>query len=132
MSIDEKIRQSITHVVKAVFPSTTNHQDTLFGGQALEWMDEVAFITATRFCHQKVVTVALDKIDFKVPIPSGSLVEMIGKVEHVGRTSIRVSVNVIKEDMYSDDRVSAIHGTFTLVAVDDARRPVPVCPDLER
>ena len=127
-----RLQYERTNNVKAVFPNTTNHQDTLFGGQALEWMDEVAFITATRFCRQKVVTVSLDKIDFKIPIPAGTLVEMIGKVEHVGRTSIRVSVDMIKEDMYSDDRISAIHGTFTLVAIDEHRKPTPVCPDIER
>ena len=36
-----------TRVCKAVFPNTTNHYDTLFGGTALQWMDEVAFICAT-------------------------------------------------------------------------------------
>ncbi len=36
-------------MVKAVFPNTKNQYDSLFGGTALFWMDEKAFITATRF-----------------------------------------------------------------------------------
>ena len=43
----ERIEHSITHTVKAIFPNTTNHYDTLFGGTALMWMDEVALITET-------------------------------------------------------------------------------------
>ena len=68
MTLDEIIahRKTLakTHVTKAVFPDTTNHHDTLFGGTALQWMDEVSFIAATRFSRQSIVTVSSDKIDF--------------------------------------------------------------------
>ena len=58
----EKINQSETRIFKVVFPNTTNHYDTLFGGTAMQLMDEVAFITATRFCRRKVVTVSSSKV----------------------------------------------------------------------
>jgi len=64
MNKDEKIRQSETRIFKAVFPNTTNHYDTLFGGTAMQLMDEVAFIAATRFSRQRIVTVSSDRIDF--------------------------------------------------------------------
>ena len=51
MTIEEKIKQSETRIFKAVFPNTTNHYDTLFGGTAMALMDEVAFIAATRFAR---------------------------------------------------------------------------------
>ena len=69
-TIDERIERSTTKIFKAVFPNTTNHYDTLFGGTAMHLMDEVAFITATRFSRLRMVTVSSDKIDFKKPIPS--------------------------------------------------------------
>ena len=62
---DEKIKASETRIFKAVFPNTTNHYDTLFGGTAMHLKDEVAFITATRFSRQRMVTVSSDRIDFK-------------------------------------------------------------------
>ncbi|HKO82793.1 MAG TPA: hotdog domain-containing protein [Chitinophagaceae bacterium] len=65
MTIEEKIKESETHIFKAVFPDATNHYDTLFGGIAMCLMDEVAFITATRFSRQRVVTICSDRIDFK-------------------------------------------------------------------
>ncbi len=55
--LNNRIEKSVTHTVKAIFPNTTNHYDTLFGGTALMWMDEIAFITATRFSRQRMVKV---------------------------------------------------------------------------
>jgi len=46
--IAQRIEDSTTSVTKTVFPGRTNHHNTLFGGDALAWMDEVAFIAATR------------------------------------------------------------------------------------
>jgi acyl-CoA hydrolase len=43
MTIEERIQKSTTNVFKAVFPNTTNHYDTLFGGTAMHLMDEVAY-----------------------------------------------------------------------------------------
>lgn len=121
-----KIELSITKVTKAVFPNTTNHYDTLFGGTALQWMDEVAFITATRYSRQKMVTVSSDKIDFNKAIPAGTIVELIGHVEKVGNTSLQVRVDVYTEEMYSNSREKSISGCFTMVAVDDDKKPVKI------
>ncbi|WP_120993582.1 acyl-CoA thioesterase [Stutzerimonas urumqiensis] len=118
-----------TRVTKAVFPPTTNHHNTLFGGTALAWMDEVSFITATRFCRLPLVTVSSERIDFNHPIPAGSIVELIGRVVKVGRTSLKVDVEVFVESMHADGRERAITGAFNFVAVDDAQRPIPVLPD---
>lgn len=124
MTLQERIEKSQTHIFKAVFPNTTNHYDTLFGGTAMQLMDEVAFITATRFSRQRVVTVSSDRIDFKKPIPAGTFAELIGKVVHVGNTSLQVFVEIYVEDMYSEHRERAISGNFTFVALDENKQPV--------
>ncbi|GAA4458216.1 acyl-CoA thioesterase [Rurimicrobium arvi] len=126
MTLEQKIAASETRIFKAVFPNTTNHYDTLFGGTAMQLMDEVAFITATRFSRKRMVTVSSDRIDFTKPIPAGTIIELIGKVTQVGRTSLKVSVEIVIEEMYSFERNTAITGTFTFVAVDADKRPVPV------
>ena len=126
MTLQEKIDASQTHIFKAVFPNTTNHYDTLFGGTAMQLMDEVAFITATRFSRQRVVTVSSDRIDFKKPIPAGTFVELIGKVTHIGNTSLQVHVEIYVEKMYSLEREKAITGNFTFVAVNENKEPVSI------
>src|SRR5690349_4529935 len=90
MTLEHKINAAETRIFKAVFPNTTNHYDTLFGGTAMQLMDEVAFITATRFSRQRVVTVSSDRIDFTKPIPAGTFVELIGKISQIGNTSVKV------------------------------------------
>ncbi|EKT58511.1 acyl-CoA thioesterase [Providencia sneebia] len=122
----QKIEDSVTSVSKVIFPTTTNHHDTLFGGSALAWMDEVSFITATRFSRKRLVTVSTEKINFNHPIPSGTIVELVGKVSRVGRTSLTVNVSIFLEDMYSEGRKEVIHGQFNFVAVDDNGKPVKV------
>ena len=89
-------------------------------------MDEVAFITATRFSRQIMVTVSSDRIDFKKPIPAGTIVELIGKVIHVGNTSLKVNVEIYIEQMYAEGRELAVHGSFTFVAIDETKKPVQV------
>ena len=125
-TVAERIELAETRIFKAVFPGTTNHYDTLFGGTALQLMDEVAFITATRFARKRMVTVSSDKINFTKSIPAGTIIELIGRVEHVGNTSIRVAVEIFVEEMYSMERHPAIHGTFTFVALDDNKRPISI------
>ena len=118
MNYEEKVKSSETHVFKVVFPNTTNHHNTMFGGKVMEMMDEVAFMTATRFARKSFVTVSCDRIDFKNPIPADTLVELIGKVKYVGNTSLKVSIDVFVEDMYNESREKAVSGDFTLVAID--------------
>ena len=89
-------------------------------------MDEVAFITATRFSRKKVVTVSSDRIDFTKPIPAGTIIELVGKVIHIGNTSLKVLVEIFIEQMYSNEREKAITGTFTFVAIDDNKIPIKV------
>jgi acyl-CoA hydrolase len=125
-SFDEKVKNSETRIFKAVFPNTTNHYDTLFGGTAMQLMDEVAFLTATRFSRMKMVTVSSDQVDFKQSIPAGSIIELVGKVAYIGNSSLKIKVDIFVEQMYSTERSKAITGTFTFVAIDDNRQPVPI------
>ena len=126
MDQEQKINKSRTTIFKAVFPNTVNHYDTLFGGTAMQLMDETAFIAATRFSRQRMVTVSSDKIDFKQPIPAGTIVELDGYVIHIGNTSLKVRVDIYVEEMYSDYREKAVSGEFALVAIDENKEPVKI------
>ena len=117
---------SETHVFKVVFPNITNHHNTMFGGTVMEMMDEVAFMTATRFARKSFVTVSCDRIDFKKPIPADTLVELIGKVKYVGNSSIKVNVEVYVEQMYDEIREKAVSGDFTLVAIGSDKKPIKI------
>lgn len=126
ISLKEKINASETRIFKAVFPNTTNHYDTLFGGTALHMMDEASFICATRFSRKKMVTISTDAIDFTKPIPQGTIIELVARIDTVGNTSCVVRVDIYKEDMYSDEREIAVTGFFKFVALDEHKNPTPI------
>jgi acyl-CoA hydrolase len=126
MTKEERVLASESRVFKAIFPDMTNHYDTMFGGMAMQMMDEVAFIAATRFSRKRMVTVSSDKIDFNHPIPAGTIIELVGKVVHIGNTSLKVLVEIYIEEMYATHRIKAITGTFSFVAIDENKKPVSV------
>jgi len=126
LTLEEKILASETRVFKTVFPNNTNHYDTLFGGTALSMMDEVAFIAATRFSRLRCVTVSSDRIDFTHPIPAGTIIELVGRVETVGNTSMKVRVDIFVERMYEEGREKAVTGIFTFVAMDENLKPTKI------
>ena len=126
MNQTEKILNAETRIFKVVFPNTTNHHDTLFGGTAMKLMDEVAFITATRYSRKRMVTVSSSQIDFDKPIPADTIIEIVGKIIRVGNTSLDVEIEIYKEEMYKTGRTLAIKGSFTFVAIDDNKKPTSV------
>ncbi|NRA64196.1 MAG: cysteine-rich CWC family protein [Pseudobacteriovorax sp.] len=124
-----KTQKSLT-MYEMVFPSQTNHYGTLFGGEALSIMDKAAFMVASRYARRNMVTVSSDKTDFKNPIKTGQLVEVLAKVKEVGNTSLKVTVDLIGEDLRTGDRALCTSGQFTMVALDDFGKPV-VIPTLQ-
>lgn len=115
-------------VLEIVFPDHTNHLGTLFGGQALAWMDKAAFLAASRYSRQIVVTARSEQVDFHVPVRKGQMVELIATVISVGRTSMKIDVAMYTEDLMTGARELCTRGIFTMIALDSDYKPTPVQP----
>ncbi len=124
MVLEERISRSETRQFKVVFPNTLNAHDTLFGGTAMQWMDEVAYITATRFTRKKLVTISTDKMQFRNAIKSGTIAEIIGSVTRVTTFKIDILVEIYVEEMFSEGRVKAVNAIFTFAAIDENHKPI--------
>lgn len=124
MDIEALKKSSETKQVKIVFKNLINDHNTLFGGIALKWMDEVAYITATRFCRKKVVTISTGKIDFKKPIPYGTIAELVGTVANAATVKLEINVKIYIEQKYDESRELAVEGNFYFAAVDDNNQPI--------
>lgn len=109
-----------------VFPDHANHLGTLFGGQALAWMDKAAFIAATRYARRTVVTARSEQVDFHVPVRQGQLVELIARVVETGRSSMRVEVELHTEDAKAGTRQLCTRGHFVMIALDEDGKPAAV------
>ena len=113
-------------LLEIVFPDHCNHLGTLFGGQALAWMDKAAFLAASRYAGCAVVTARSDRIDFSAPVRLGEIVEVVAKVRSVGRSSITVRVSLRREATPGGEQVEATTGEFVMVAVDASGHPLAV------
>jgi uncharacterized protein (TIGR00369 family) len=131
MTNSSRRRAAETRIVEMVFPDQTNHYGTLFGGHALRLMDQAAFISASRYCRSTVVTACSERVDFHTPVQQGELVELVARVIAVGKTSVKVEVQLFAEQLLSGRRKLCTRGRFVLVALDSRGRPKGV-PRIEK
>ncbi len=104
-------------------PSDINANGHIFGGWVLSQMDIAAGIVASRRANGPVATVAIDGMEFLAPIHLRDLISVYADVEHVGRTSMRIKIEVIAMRDRGAREVKVTEGLFTFVAIDDEARP---------
>lgn len=124
--MEKHIQLSETRQFKAIFPNLLNANETLFGGQAMQWMDEVAYITATRFTRQRMFTVNTENIKFLKAVNPDSIVEVVGRIEKAELVKLKVKVEIYVEEMYGTGRIKAIEGVFVFAALDQNRKPIRI------
>lgn len=107
-------------------PDMANFSGNVHGGALLNLLDKVAFSCASRFSKLYAVTLSVDQVTFKEPLHVGELVTFRASINHAGRTSMEVGVRVEAENIRSGVRRHTNSCYFTMVAVDDNRRPSPV------
>jgi acyl-CoA hydrolase len=120
--------QSAAHVAELMMPQHVNNLGNIFGGVLLSQVDRAAAVAAMRHAGRPVVTVSIDRVDFKEPIYAGELLICKARVNFVGRTSMEVGVYVEAENLLTGVRRHTNTCYLTFVAIDRDGRPVPVRP----
>lgn len=75
-------------------PADTNPQGDIFGGWLMSQVDIAGSILAVQRAQGRVATVAVHEFRFLKPVYVGDLVSCYAELEYVGRTSVRVKVDV--------------------------------------
>jgi acyl-CoA hydrolase len=109
-------------------PTDANFMGNVFGGSILADIDRVAFITAMRHAKGNCVTASIDRVDFLRPVHVGQVVEYLGRLTGVGRTSMEVGIEARAESLVEGTSYLVADATVTMVAVDPSGHPVPVPP----
>lgn len=104
-------------------PSDINANGHIFGGWVLSQMDKAAGIVARHRSGGAVATVAIDRMEFIEPIHLRDLISVYADVESVGRTSMKVRIEVMAWRDSGAIRAKVTEGLFTFVAIDDQARP---------
>ena len=118
--MEERIAGSETHSFKLVCPDEAEGGlERQFVAPAVEMMNEVALITATRFARKKMVCDGGDQVRFIKAFCPDAIMELTGKVIEVSLTDLKVRVDVISEDMQEFSKEQKASGVFTFVAKKD-------------
>ncbi len=109
-------------------PDMANFSGNVHGGTILKLLDQVAYACAARYAGRYVVTLSVDQVMFREAIHVGELVTFLASVNHTGTSSMEVGIKVIAEEIRTQKARHANSCFFTMVALDDERRPVAVTP----
>ncbi len=118
-----------------MMPRDTNPLNTIFGGVLLSYIDQAGAIGARHEVMQRggpppiLVSVAVNRVEFKKPVFVGDVVRFLTRVTRIGRTSITTQVTV--EAIRGAEVLHVTEAEVVYVAIDRTspdRRPVPVLP----
>ncbi len=110
-------------------PKDTNPNGDIFGGWLMSQMDLGSGILASKTAKARVVTAALDGMSFLQPVRVGDTVACYARVESIGRTSMKIPVEVWVQRYMRTEQLLVTRAVFTYVAIDQAGKPVAVQRD---
>jgi acyl-CoA thioesterase YciA len=122
-----------------MMPRDTNPNGTIFGGVLLSHIDQAGAIAARRELSLRggnpkaaFVTVAINRVEFKLPVMVGDVVKFQTHCIKAGRTSMTMHVDVVAERGAEEFHVTEAEAVY--VAIDPSmpvadRRPVPLFPE---
>ena len=109
-------------------PDMANFSGNVHGGAILKYLDSVAYACASRYSGSYVVTLSVDRVVFRQPIHVGELVTFLASVNFTGATSMEIGIKVVTVNIQQGLVRHTTSCYFTMVAVDEHRKPVQVPP----
>lgn len=103
-------------------PADTNANGDIFGGWLVSQMDLAASIAALKLVRGRVTTVAIDSMVFLTPVHVGAVVSCYTSILEIGRSSIKINVDVWINHKTSFEPTKVTEGQFVFVAIDDNGR----------
>jgi len=112
---------------KLVLPQYLNHYGYLFGGNLLQWIDEIGYIAANlQFPGHEFVTIGLDNVVFKQSIKLGSILKFESSLIRLGNTSATYNVKVSCEDRDTGSIAQVFETNITFVSIDKTGNKKPI------
>jgi acyl-CoA hydrolase len=107
-------------------PVHSNSQGNVHGGEIMKLVDEAGALACMRHSQHRVVTVAVDRMTFSLPIRIGDLVILEAVVSYVGTTSMEAEVKVFSEDPVNGEKELTNTAYLVYVAIDQTGKPAKV------
>lgn len=107
-------------------PTDVNWGGKVHGGIVMEWMDEAAYLCATRYCGKDTVAVFSGGIRFLQPLHIGDMVEVDARLVYTGNKGMHIWVEVRSGDPKGEELKVTTNCITVMVARDDEGTSVPV------
>lgn len=120
------VSDSRSQLVRWMSITDANSAGNVHGGTVMRMADEAAALAAIKHSRRRVVTVAMDRMNFLFPIYVGELVTFSATVNAAWRTSMEVGVRVEAENPRTGELRHTNTAYLTLVALDDQGKPTPI------
>jgi acyl-CoA thioesterase YciA len=121
--IDENPRPQGELALQTVsMPADTNANGDIFGGWLLSQMDIAGGVAAAEVARGRVATVAVQGMSFLTPVHVGAVVSCYCDILDIGRSSVRVLIEVWINSQHDGDPIKVTEGEFIYVAIDNAKR----------
>ncbi len=131
MTIVELPKDRQPEIKIVAMPKDTNPGGSIFGGWIMSQIDVAAGITALERAKGRVVTVAVNSIEFHEPVFVGDIISCYTEIIKTGNTSITIKVEVFSQRNPSNiETVKVTEAELTYVALDENRKPRQL-PDLD-
>jgi len=122
------VSHSAVNMAQWMLPDQANPAGYVHGGELMKLMDNAAYIAGVRHCSSNVVTAMVDDLHFLKPVRVGDLALIHGKVVFVSRSSIKVKVEIEREDPITGTKEKALAAYYIMVALDPEEKPMEVPP----
>ena len=119
---------SATEMVQVVLPNDANPLGFILGGSVMHLIDIAAAIAGHRHTRTRLVTAAVDELQFLHPIKVGDLIILNARVTCTFTTSLEVQVEVQSEETLTGKRQLTSRAYLTFVAISRDGTKVPVAP----
>ena len=125
MNMEKSVNESKAEQVFIVRAPHINGYGRLFGGQLMQWIDELAGIVCRRHSEMGVTTAAIDNLNFKDAAYQNDMIVLKGKLTYIGKTSMEVRVDTFIENSKVMRR--CINRAYVvMVAIDHNGKPMEV------
>ena len=121
--IDETPRPTGELTLQTVaMPADTNANGDIFGGWLLSQMDIAGGVASAEVACGRVATVAVQGMAFLTPVHVGAVVGCYCDILDIGRSSVRVLIEVWINSQQDGEPIKVTEGEFIYVAIDNAKR----------
>ncbi|MEL6954296.1 MAG: acyl-CoA thioesterase [Pseudomonadota bacterium] len=104
-------------------PADTNPAGDIFGGWLMSQMDLAAGNMAGRVSQGRGATVAVEAMQFLQPVKVGDEVTLYATLVEVGRTSMRIHIDVWARPRFGNSSAKVTNADFVFVALDEDGKP---------